>query len=192
MLNNTRSAIGKMIDDIKAFSYYFNIVMQVMYFAYLLYAIGTDRGILWLNIALAGLSILYFVFYVATYNKKDDTAKQVKKSARHLHRWCKLGGKTLTLCVMVYSIYATTQDVSPTSVIMTALMVVAWVLQLLFSLVIGFLEKEKDIILEAIRKDMEPVTKPVKAVSGFFKKFRRSDEDDDLREDEVEEEIVTN
>ena len=192
MLNNTRSAIGKMIDDIKAFSYYFNIVMQVMYFAYLLYAIGTDRGILWLNIALAGLSILYFVFYVATYNKKDDTAKQVKKSVRNLHRWCKLGGKTLTLCVMVYSIYATTQDVSPTSVIMTALMVVAWVLQLLFSLVIGFLEKEKDIILEAIRKDMEPVTKPVKAVSGFFKKFRRSDEDDDLREDEVEEEIVTN
>ena len=181
-----------MIDDIKAFSYYFNIVMQVMYFAYLLYAIGTDRGILWLNIALAGLSILYFVFYVATYNKKDDTAKQVKKSVRNLHRWCKLGGKTLTLCVMVYSIYATTQDVSPTSVIMTALMVVAWVLQLLFSLVIGFLEKEKDIILEAIRKDMEPVTKPVKAVSGFFKKFRRSDEDDDLREDEVEEEIVTN
>ena len=90
-----------MIDDIKAFSYYFNIVMQVMYFAYLLYAIGTDRGILWLNIALAGLSILYFVFYVATYNKKDDTAKQVKKSVRNLHRWCKLGGKTLTLCVMV-------------------------------------------------------------------------------------------
>ena len=78
------------------------------------------------------------------------------------------------------------------SVILTALMVVAWVLQLLFSLVIGFLEKEKDLILEAIRKDMEPVTKPVKAVSGFFKKFKRSDEDDELREDEVEEEIVVN
>ena len=179
-----------MIDDIKSFSYHFNIVMQVMYFAYLLYAIGTERGILWLNISLAGLSILYFVFFVATYNKKDDTAKQVKKSARTFHRWCKLGGKTLTLGVMVYSIYATTQDVSPTSVILTALMVVAWVLQLLFSLVIGFLEKEKDLILEAIRKDMEPVTKPVKAVGGFFKKFRRSDEDDELREDEVEEEIA--
>ena len=81
MLNNTRSAIGKMIDDIKSFSYHFNIVMQVMYFAYLLYAIGTERGILWLNISLAGLSILYFVFFVATYNKKNDTAKQVKKSA---------------------------------------------------------------------------------------------------------------
>ena len=178
-----------MIDDIKAFSYYFNIVMQVMYFAYLLYAIGTERGILWLNITLAGLSILYFVFYVATYNKKEGAVKRVKKSARHVHRWCKLGGKTLTLCVMVYSIYATTQDVSTTSVIMTALMVVAWVLQLLFSLVIGFLEREKELILEAIRKDMEPITKPARAVSGFFKRFKRSD-DDELREDEIEEEIV--
>ena len=190
MLSNTKNAIGKMIDEIKAFSYYFNIVMQVMYFAYLLYAIGTDKGILWLNILLAGLSIVYFVFYVATYNKKEDKVKKIKKSARHLHRWCKLGGKTLTLCVMVYSIYATTQDVTPTAVIMTALMVVAWVLQLLFSLVVGFLEKEKDLILDAIRKDLEPVTKPVKAVGGFFKRFRRSDEDDELREDEVEEEIA--
>ncbi len=189
MLTNTKLAIGKMIDDIKAFSYYFNIVMQVVYFAYLLYAIGTDKGILWLNITLAGLSIFYFVFYVATYNKKESAIKQMKKSARHLHRWCKLAGKTLTLCVMIYSIYATTQDVSPTSVILTALMVVTWVLQLLFSLVIGFLEKEKDLILEAIRKDMEPVTKPAKAVSGFFKRFRRSD-DDELGEDEVEEEIT--
>lgn len=189
MLNNTKAAIGKMIDDIKAFSYYFNLVMQVMYFAYLLYAIGTERGVLWLNILLAGLSILYFVFYVATYNKKENAITRMKKSARRLHRWCKLAGKTLTLCVMVYSIYATTQDVSPTSVIMTALMVVAWVLQLLFSLIIGFLEKEKDLILEAIRKDIEPVTKPARAVSGFFKRFRKSD-DDELREDEVEEEII--
>lgn len=190
LLTNTRYAIGKIIDDIKAFSYYFNLAMQVMYFAYLLYAIGTDRGILWLNIALAGLSIIYFVFYVATYNKKADTVRQVKKGARNFHRWCKLAGKTLTLSVMVYSIYATTEDVSPTSVTLTALMVVAWVLQLLFSLVIGFLEKEKELILEAIRKDMEPITKPAKAVSGFFKKFKHSDEDDELREDEVEEEIT--
>ena len=189
MLTNTRSAISKMIDDIKAFSYYFNIIMQVMYFAYLMYAVGTERGILWLNLTLAGLSIIYFVFFVATYNKKDSSLKRMKKSARQVHRWCKLAGKTLTLCVMLYSIYATTQDVSPTSVIMTALMVVAWVLQLLFSLVIGFLDKEKELILEAIRKDMEPVTRPAKAVSGFFKKFKRSD-DDDLRDDEVEEEIV--
>ena len=189
MLTNTRGAISKMIDDIKAFSYYFNITMQVMYFAYLMYAIGTDRGILWLNLALAGLSILYFVFFVATYNKKESALKKMKKSAKRVHRWFKLAGKTLTLCVMLYSIYATTQKVSATSVIMTALMVVAWVLQLLFSLVIGFLEKEKDLIIEAIRKDMEPVTKPAKAVSGFFKRFRHSD-DDDLREDEVEEEII--
>ena len=189
MLTNTKSAIGKMIDDVKAFSYCFNLAMQVMYFAYLLYAIGTDRGLLWLNISLAGLSILYFVFYVATYNKKEGAVKQMKKSAKHLHRWCKLAGKTLTLCVMVYSIYATTQDVSPTSVIMTALMVVAWVLQLLFSLVIGFLEKEKDLILDAIRKDMEPITKPARAVGGFFKRLKRTD-DDELGEDEVEEEIV--
>ena len=178
-----------MIDDIKSFSYHFNIVMQIMYFAYLMYAIGTDRGILWLNIALAGLSILYFVFYVATYNKQEGAVKRMKKSARYVHRWCKLGGKTLTLCVMVYSIYATTQDVSATSVIMTALMVVAWVLQLLFSLVIGFLEKQKDLILEAIRKDMEPVTRPARAVSGFLKKLKRVD-DDELRDDEVEEEIA--
>ena len=189
MLSNTRNAISKIIGDIKSFSYCFNIVMQIMYFAFLLYAIGTERGILWLNITLAGLSILYFIFYVATYNKKETAMKKMKKSAKHLHRWCKLGGKTLTLCVMVYSIYTTTQDVSATSVIMTALMVVAWVLQLLFSLVIGFLEKEKDLILDAIRKDMEPITKPAKAVSGFFKKFRRSD-DDELREDEIEEEVT--
>ena len=189
MLSNTKAAIGKMIDDIRAFSYYFSIAMQVIYFAYLLYAIGTDRGILWLNITLAGLSIAYFVFYVATYNKKESAIKQMKKSARQLHRWCKLAGKTLTLCVMVYSIYATTQDVSPTSVILTALMVVAWVLQLLFSLVIGFLEKEKDLILEAIRKDMDPVTRPARAVSGFFKKFKRQD-DDELSEDEVEDDVA--
>ena len=82
MLTNTRTAIAKMIDEIKSFSYHFNIVMQVMYFAYLLYAIGTERGILWLNIALAGLSILYFVFYVATYNKQESAVKKCSDTGR--------------------------------------------------------------------------------------------------------------
>lgn len=179
-----------MIGDIKSFAYYFNIAMQVTYIIYLLYAIGTDRGVLFLNITLAALLIFYFVFYVATYRKKEDGVKKAKKDVRQVIRWCKLTGKTLTLCVMLYSIYATAANITPTSAILTALMVVAWVLQMLFSLVISFLEKEKDIILEAIRKDMEPMTRPVKAVSGFFKKFKRSDEDDELREDEVEEEII--
>ncbi len=169
MLDYTKTAINKTINDFKKISYYFTISMQLLYIAYLIYAIFAPTGITAINIILTAVSVAYLIFYLVTYDGENQKLKIFTKRA---YKWFKLAVKAFTLGVMLYGIYATVNHVTPLSVILTALMVVAWTLQVILEIVLLFLENEKNFLLAAIEADIQQIMKPVHAVGSFFDKVR--------------------
>jgi hypothetical protein len=110
---------------------------------------------------------LAFFFYATAANLNRPVKRQVKR----LFNRCKQLVKLFTLGVMVYGICQTAANASPVSVLITALMIIGFVLQILFELVAWFLTNRINLFMEGLKADYETITKPVKTVGNFFKKM---------------------
>ncbi len=168
MLDYTKAAIQKTVDDFKRLDYIRNVATQTLYIAYLIYALCAGAGILWANIALLSASLLYFFFFlfITRIYKKPLTKilMQVFKRLKQLVRLATLG-------IMVYGIYTATKHLTAPAVIFAAFLIVGWLLQIVFEVVFKFFIHRAQFVLEGIEADYEQLTKPVKSVGNFFKKI---------------------
>ncbi len=172
MLDYTKTAIRKTFDDYKRVDYYRNIITQLLYVGYLVYAVCTKTGFIWVDVALLALSVAYFIFFmVMTRGKPLAPVRKVQKSVAVIFRRSKQLLKLFTLGVMLYGVYFTTQNVTVLSVLFSALMIVGWILQIVFEVLMKIFIARGQLIIEALEADFEGVTKPVKAVGNFFKKI---------------------
>lgn len=171
MLEYTKAALKKTVEDFKKLDYIRNICTQIVYLLYLIYAWIAGAGVLWANIVLLALAAAYFVFFLAVTAGMPDGAKRVKKTVRDVFLICKQTVKLFTLGVMIYGIYATTTHITPLSVVLSAFMIVGWVLQIIFEVVFRFFLAKAHLIMAGLEADYEQVTKPVKTVGNFFKKL---------------------
>ncbi len=172
MLDYTKTAIQKTIDDYKRVDYFRNIITQLLYVLYLVYAVCTNTGYLWVDITLLSLAVSYFIFFmIMTQGKPLAPIRKTQKFVAVLYRRCRQLLKLFTLGVMLYGIYFTTQNVTAWSVLLSALMIVGWVLQIIFEVLIRIFISRGQMIIEAMEADLEVVTKPAKAVGNFFKKI---------------------
>ena len=173
MLDYTKAAIKQTIDDFRKIDYVRNVVTQVLYIAYLTYAIiftaTANSPLLWVNTALFMLSVGYFGFFL--YVTTLTPTGKVPTSVKNVFRRCKLALRFYTLSIMLYGLYLTTKNVNPLSVIFTALLIVGWVLQVLFEIVFQFFINRAKFIMEGMEADFETVSKPVRSVGNFFKKM---------------------
>ncbi len=171
MLDYTRTAISKTISDFKKFGYFFNISMQLIYIIYLIYTIIAESGIFAVNIILAAISLAYLVFYLVTYDENDK--KSLKIFTKRSYKLFKLSVKAFTLGVMIYGIYAAAGYITPLSVILSALTVVTWFMQVIMELTLIFLQNQMNLFITAIEADIDEALKPVHAVGNFIDKVRR-------------------
>lgn len=169
MFKYTRTAIDIIISDIKKFSTIFNYGSLIFTSAYFIYALVTKTGNFIANIILASLFVGYTIFYFITKSMEMKTAKKIVKRS---YKWIKIVIKTFTLGAMIYGIYITTTNVTPISIILATLMIILYVLQILLELACEIVEDKKDLLVEAVAKDMEIVTKPVSAVGNFVKRIK--------------------
>lgn len=169
MFKYTRTAIDIIISDIKKFSTIFNYGSLIFTSAYFIYALVTKTGNFIANIILASLFVGYTIFYFITRSMEMKTAKKVVKRS---YKWIKIVIKTFTLGAMIYGIYITTTNVTPISIILATLMIILYVLQILLELACEIVEDKKDLLVEAVAKDMEIVTRPVSAVGNFVKRMK--------------------
>lgn len=174
MLDYTLSAIDKIVKDLKRISYCFTLLMQLLYISYLIYAIAAPSGILAVNIVLCLLSVAYLIFYLITQGSEKKRVKHAYYQTKRAFKWFKLAIKAFTLGIALYGIYATVNEanITPLSVILTALMVVAWTLQVILEAVLFFIIKEKDLLLTAINADIEAFKRPINIVNGFVDKLK--------------------
>ena len=89
MFDYTKVAFTKVINDFKKLFFVFNIVVQLVYIAYLCYATFFTDKFFKINLSLLAVSVIYFVVFLATrdgskLSKKVDTA--VKRSVNNIPR----------------------------------------------------------------------------------------------------------
>jgi hypothetical protein len=63
MLDYTKAAVKKTVDDFRRLDYLRNLVTQVVYIFYLVYALFAGAGYVWANAVLRGLSLAYLIFF---------------------------------------------------------------------------------------------------------------------------------
>ena len=180
MLDYTRGVFSKTIDDLKRLTFLFSLALQIFQIGYLIYALCVGAGIQIANIILLAVSALYFIFIL--YTHRCTIAKETEKLLKGIYRWSKRFIKLFTLGVSVYGLVITASEPvtvhSLISIVLLLFMVIAWILDVLFSLVIIIVERRKDLFFDALKMDLEPVLKAKNFV-------------DKIRGREVEEEIVT-
>jgi hypothetical protein len=170
MLDYTKMVIKQTVTDLKRTDYIRNVITQIIYITYLIYTLIVGTGILAVNIILLALSVAYFIFFLSmTSLGKTPEGKTVKKVGRNIYVWCKRLIKLFTLGLTVYGICTAVEHVSPLSVILAALMIVGWLLQIVFEVLIKILTNRVNFILEGLEADLDNMLKPVRSVGNFFK-----------------------
>ena len=180
MLDYTRGVFSKTLDDLKRLAFLFSLSLQIFQIGYLIYALCVGAGILAANIILLVLSTAYCGFIL--YMRRFVVAKEMAKILKGIYRWAKRLIKLFTLGVSVYGLLVTAYEPidlkSLISIVFLLFMIIAWILDVLFSLLAYVLEQRKELFFNAIKMDLEPVLK----AKNFIDKIRGK---------EVDEEIVT-
>ena len=172
MFDYTKTALQKIADDFKRLVYLFNVVTQLAYMAYLTYALLAPIGIWWVNLTLASIAVTYFVFFmIITRGNPLYVKHNLHKVVQNIFTISKLLLKFFTIGVMLYGIYNTTQNVTPVGVILSAMMIVGWLLQSVFGIIGNIVSSRFQLLMSALEADKEEMTKPVKAVGNFFKRI---------------------
>lgn len=82
MFDNTRRLFHETVEDVKRLSLWVNLLTQVVYIAYLIYAVATTARYLPLNIALLALSLAYFIAHLTFTVKGERASRKVQKKVR--------------------------------------------------------------------------------------------------------------
>jgi len=182
MFKYTKAAIDIVISDIKRYCNIFKYGSMIFTFIYFGYAIYAKSGNVIVNIVLVSLFGIYALLDLFASNN----FKPLKRFVRRSYKGLKFVTKTFSLGVMIYGIYNATTNVAPISIILATLMIVMWVLQLLFEIVIEIFNDKKDLIVVGWNKDIENLKKPVSTVTNFKRKVKGEKvieiEDDDSKE----------
>lgn len=170
MLDYTKAALKQIVEDFKKVDLVRNVLTQIVYLVYLMYAIFAKSGIFAVNLTLFVISVAYFAFFLYMTGQ-ENANKKVTKLAATLFKRCKQVIKLFTLGVMLYGVWIAAENVTPLSMILSSLMIVGWVLQILFEIIIKFFAKRANLIIEGLEADYEGMTKPARSVGNFFKKM---------------------
>ena len=169
MFDYTKAAFDKTINDFKRLDYIRQVLTQLVYIAYLIYALIAAKDFLWANIPLLVLSVAYFVFFLyATTGKKQSRAKDTVQT---VYKYCKRLIKLFTLGVTVYGFFLTANNVTPISLLFVALMIVGWILELVFDLIGRLFINRVNLFKAGLDADYHELMKPAKTVGNFFKKI---------------------
>lgn len=169
MLDYTQVAGRKIYNDVRKISLVCNVVTQLFYMFYLLYALLTYAGIFYVNLVLLILSSAYFAFFI--YNHVYGTRKKLANALTQSFKWSKRLIKLFNLVIMIYGIVSTSVAPDPLSVILTVLMAVLWVADILLEITVTIVKGWCNLLFESLKADVEVFTKPAAAVGNFFKKL---------------------
>ncbi len=153
----TRALGYKILDDLKKFIFSFGIASQLLYIAFLIYALASGSGIFAVNLILLVLCVGYLTFYAITGRSGDKkNKKSSSRAAAHAFAISKILIRAFTLGVTLYGIHIATTNVSTVNVILAALTVIGWTLGVLFELVRIVFERYFDLVSTAVKTDVQP------------------------------------
>lgn len=173
MLEYTKAAFNKIMNDLKRLLYAIEIASNVFTIVYLAYSVAVGNGYLWANIPLLILTGGFFLFFMIVTRGKYDYDKNgvLRRRVKLFVKYGKRVIKTATLGISVYGFFLMAGHVTPVNALLTALMIIGWVLQTVFDIVVHVINSYVSLVTTAIETDIENVLRPVKSVGNFFKKM---------------------
>lgn len=169
MFKYTKAAVDIIVNDVRRYCNMFKYGAMLFTLVYFIYSIYTKNGNLIVNIVLLSLFSLYAILDLLT-SKKDY--KFFKRFIRKSYKGLKITTKAFSLGVMIYGIYIATYNVAPISIILATLMIIMWVLEVLFEIVLSIFEDKKDLLVAGWNKDVENLKRPVTTVNNFIRKVK--------------------
>lgn len=169
MFKYTKAAVDIIVNDVRRYCNIFKYGTMIFTLVYFIYSIYIENGNLVANIVLLSLFSLYAILDLVT-GKKDY--KLFKRFIWKSYKGLKITTKAFSLGVMIYGIYIAASNISPISIILVTLMIIMWVLEILFEIVISIFEDKKDLLVAGWNKDIDNLKKPVTTVNNFIKKVK--------------------
>jgi uncharacterized membrane protein YobD (UPF0266 family) len=189
MFDYTKTTIKNIEKDIKCLAFLCSITTQLIYMAYLIYALCTDRGVFTVNIILLVLSTIYLAFYI--YANLQEFKAKTKRIVRIIFKRCKQFIRVYTLGVMIYGLCITAGNASITSILLTVFMVLGFIADILFEILIRRIVKRSKMFVEAIKADFQEAN-PIHSFKNFFRKmtgkevYEEPSEERQILDEEVE------
>ncbi|MBQ2737337.1 MAG: hypothetical protein IJF38_01500 [Clostridia bacterium] len=188
MLDYTRAAVDKTIRDIKNTANAITIGSQLIYIAYLTYAIIVTLGNTVINSILLTLSVGYFIFYLIYFKRAQKENVAVRRTVKRTYKYTKLLLNSFTLGTTIWGIYIAARNVSAVSVVLATVSAGGWLISVIIELIVYFVESHVDLIMLGLAQDKreltEAVTRPVTAVSDFIKRATGHEDKDADRKEE--------
>ena len=187
MLKNTKNAFISMINEIKLVCKIIKYSSIAISFIYFVIAIVTKTGNFVANILSASLFVVYTIFEICTRNIEK---KKVRKVVRRIYVGARLLIRAFALASIIYGIYTTTTEVKPLSIVLLAIMIIFWILQVLFEVIVFIVSRYIEMITLEIKKDVSEfkegpgkvigtVAKPIVGAVNAFKKLKNKFQSDE-------------
>ena len=190
MLDYTKAIMTKTKNDIDTAVTLFRFGTQILYVAYLIYLLLSLSNIWYLYLALLVISVAFLIFDLVTTNqihiqkearasifgnrqRRDNirNAKRKRESVRKVKFYVSHSIKIFVLASSLYPMIISPETVHPISIICTTVMSLTWLLLIVFEVVKMVLDSRIDLFYEAMRADIEFVTKPASAVKDTINKI---------------------
>ena len=170
VLKQTTSVLERMCADVRRIVFTLGILTQGIYIAYLLYAYKVGRGYGWANLLLLALSLAYLAFYIATRGMRGTRIKRANRRVKRAYKYAKLGMRALTLGVTVYGFYFTAANATPGAVLLTALMLIGWIIHVAAECILYLIERRLRRLAEALKRDTAPLRAGILRLIGRGRK----------------------
>ena len=168
MFEYTKLVFNQTVNDIKRISTVTDYAMQIVYIAYLIYAICVSDIMLGVNIALLVISFSYLVFSVIMRVKElKKTDRNIKKKVKQAYKVSKYIVQVPILVTAIIALTNLEDDKVTFSLLFTIMMIVCYVASILMALTTNVLESRAKRFTVAIEADLEPIISVVNTVKRF-------------------------
>lgn len=168
MFDVTKETIRRTSIKMKKVAHITEIMVQLFYIGYLVFALFMQRGIAITNGILLVICCGYFLFYVITvkykYTKKE---KLQRKRVKRLVKWAKIIIKMVVIGFAIAEMIMFEENRTISSSVLLAIMIVSLLITIILDLLVAAITNEMELIYGAFMKDME---KGIKIYNFFSKK----------------------
>jgi len=174
MFDYTRSAISKIISDIKNVVFISRLIFYRLGIVIPIYNISFSVGFLPLHIASLCISVamlILFLVYRDTDDKKQrKTIKAKRKNLKKVKRWVnRLSNLYVVLCT-VYAVCVINTDVSPLSLLLAVFAIISLIISILLELIRVIAEKRLYAIEAALKNDIN--ASPIMGIINIIRKVK--------------------
>lgn len=183
MFECTKIALKETENDLKKVDYIRNLISQIIFLCHTIYQIVLnfiDKFLLWQLILYSIFTFLTFIYLIFTLILTDFKNFKIKSTP---YQKFEKGFKILKRIVRIYSlimaISATcnlANNVNAFNLIITALLIVSFVLQIVFEILIKIIQTRVNYIIDALKADIDLSFHPVNKILTFFGKKEETKE----------------